>query len=266
MEARLYAWARAACATQNVELNNLGGAFTDGRALCALIRAYAPMMIPKRRIGNAPLKLDDANADTAKHARELARDNFAAVAKALQALGGVPNPTFDIRFTSDEGLDSPDPRAVSGYLLFLSARLLLLRQQEVACVRIQRWWRWNRPNRPKFAEVVRKWNAASTVIASHVRRVQAVDAVNARKNAIVKLQSFRRACVARREFLNMKNAAVKIQSFKRMHTARLEFQDTKWAVEKVQKMRRGCAQRNQFLRKKASGDFDPRLVPNGLCA
>jgi abnormal spindle-like microcephaly-associated protein len=250
MEARLYAWARAACATQNVELNNLGGAFTDGRALCALIRAYAPMMIPKRRIGNAPLKLDDANADTAKHARELARDNFAAVAKALQALGGVPNPTFDIRFTSDEGLDSPDPRAVSGYLLFLSARLLLLRQQEVACVRIQRWWRWNRPNRPKFAEVVRKWNAASTVIASHVRRVQAVDAVNARKNAIVKLQSFRRACVARREFLNMKNAAVKIQSFKRMHTARLEFQDTKWAVEKVQKMRRGCAQRNQFLRKK----------------
>jgi len=247
MEARLFAWARAACATQRVELNNLGSAFTDGRALCALIRAYAPMMIQKRRIGNAPLKLGDANIDVARQARNVARDNFAAVSKALQALGGVPSPTFDIRHSHTADCESPDPRAVSGYLLFLSARLLLLRQQEVACIRIQRWWRWKRPNRPKFAEVVRKWERAVTFIASHVRRTQAVKAVEARKKAIVTVQSFRRACVARRHFLKVRGAAVKIQAQHRMRTARLAFKDAQWAVKKLQKMRRGCVVRKQFL-------------------
>ena len=252
MEARLFAWARAACATQSVELNNLGSAFTDGRALCAVIRAYAPMMIQKRRIGNAPLKLGDANADVAKQARCIARDNFAAVSKALQALGGVPSPTFDIRHSHSADCESPDPRAVSGYLLFLSARLLLLRQQEVACIRIQRWWRWKRPNRPRFAEVVRKWERTVTFIASHVRRMQAVKAVEARKKAIVTVQSFRRSCVARRHFLKAREAAVKIQARHRMRTARLAFKDAQWAVEKLQTMRRGCVARKQFLSQKSA--------------
>ena len=247
MEARLFAWAKAACATQKVELNNLGSAFADGRALCALVRAYAPMMIPKRRISNVPLKLGDANAETAKNARSIARDNFANVCTALQALGGVPNPTFDIRFSNEGDEGVPDPRAVSGYLLFLSARLLLLRQQEVACIRIQRWWRWNRPNRPKFADVVRRWTVAATAIASHVRRVQASRSAEKRRDAIVTLQSFRRACVVRRSYMAQKEAAIKIQSLFRMHRARLEFKDILWATEKVQKMRRGAVQRRQFL-------------------
>jgi len=250
MEARLFAWAKAACATQKVDLTNLGSAFADGRALCALVRAYAPMMIPKRRISNVPLKLGDANAETAKNARSIARDNFANVCTALQALGGVPNPTFDIRFSSEGDEGMPDPRAVSGYLLFLSARLLLLRQQEVACIRIQRWWRWNRPNRPKFSDVVCKWSAAATVIASHARRVQASRCAEKRRVAIITLQSFRRTCVLRTSYLAQKNAAVKIQSLYRMYRARLEFKDTRWATEKVQKMRRGAVQRRQFLNEK----------------
>ena len=250
MEARLYAWARAACATQKVELSNLGSGFADGRALCALVRAYAPSMIPKRRISNVPLKLGNPNAEVAKNARLIAKDNFAVVCKAIQALGGVPNPTFDIRFSSEEDEGSPDPRAVSGYLLFFSARLLLLRQQEVACVRIQRWWRWNRPHRPTFSQIVRKWTAAATVIISHVRRVQGARAVEARRKAIVTVQSLRRACVVRKAYMKRRNATVKIQAFIRMCRVRQEYLDTKWATEKAQKMRKGCVQRRQFLKEK----------------
>ena len=247
MEARLFTWAKAACATQKVELNNLGSAFTDGRVLCALIRAYAPMMIPKRRIGSAPLKLNDADPETAKSALTIARDNFAVASKALQALGGVPNPTFDIRLSaSGDDVESPDPRAVSGYLLFLSARLLLLRQQEVACIRVQRWWRWHRPNRPRFAVVAQRWISATTVIASHVRRAQAVKSARARLDAIVKVQAFRRGRSERVEFMKKRDAAVKIQAFYRMRMARLQFEDAKWAVKKMQKIRKGSVQRKRF--------------------
>lgn len=250
MEARLFAWAKAACAAQRVEINNIGSAFTDGRALCALVRTYAPAMVPQRRISSAPLKLMDANPETARIARCIARDNFAAVAKALQALGGVPNPTFDVRFANSDAIESPDPRAVSGYLLFLSARLLLLRQQEVACIRIQRWWRWHRPNRPRFVQIVRKWVAATTTIAAHIRRLQAVSAANARRRAIITMQAHRRGRMARKTFLEHRDAAIKIQAAHRMHVARLSYLDTQWAVLKVQKMRRGAAERRQFLRAK----------------
>jgi len=253
MEARLFAWAKAACAVQRVDVNNLGSAFTDGRALCALIRTYAPAMVPKHRcVANAPLKLNDADDTTARIARRTACDNFATVSKALQALGGVPNPTFDIRFADAGDVESPDPRAVSGYLLFLSARLLLLRQQEVACVRVQRWWRWHRPNRPRFATVVKRWIAAATIMCAYARRARAVAEALHRRRAIVTMQAHRRGVIARRNFIVHRTAAVTIQAAYRAHVARLAFLDTKWAARVAQKTRRSRADHARFIRAKHS--------------
>jgi abnormal spindle-like microcephaly-associated protein len=248
MEARLFTWAKAACATQKVELNNLGSAFTDGRVLCALIRAYAPMMIPKRRIGSAPLKLNDADPETAKSALMIARDNFSVASKALQALGGVPNPTFDIRLSaSGDDVESPDPRAVSGYLLFLSARLLLLRQQEVACIRVQRWWRMaqaeqtsirRRRSKVDFGDDCHRFACASrasgqvcsSALGRHRKGASLSDEVRSE----------------RVEFMKKRDAAVKIQAFYRMRIAHLQFEDAKWAVTKMQKIRKGSLQRKRF--------------------
>ena len=56
-ETRLLRWARAVCANYGVDVADVGPSFADGRALCALVHAYAPHLLPLRLVQTPPALL-----------------------------------------------------------------------------------------------------------------------------------------------------------------------------------------------------------------
>ena len=117
-DARLLGWARAVCANFGVDVADVGPSFADGRALCVLVHAYAPRLLPLRLVQTPPALLScpsapaewrsvnygyllnngggegggevDPEAVAARKAAVAAcKSNFALAASVCRALGGA---------------------------------------------------------------------------------------------------------------------------------------------------------------------------------
>ena len=273
-ELRLLRWARAVCGCVGVEVDEFKSSFADGTALCALINAYAPRLLPLRAINRPPTTLDvpgapaswrsvsygyllrerigsdgagpdDEIAAEALEARAQAtaacKANFKLASDVCRALGGVPELTFGPSDVASAG--GPDAKVVAGHLLFLCARLLCHAREECAARRIQRAWRfihW-RPG------CLRRWQRAATVVAKHKRALDARRLAFDKMCAVVRSQATWRGLVARRRLKAAVAAATCIQRHVRGKMARDAYADLQFAAMITQTHARRSIARRAYL-------------------
>ena len=273
-ELRLLRWARAVCGCVGVEVDGFKLSFADGTALCALINAYAPRLLPLRAIRRPPTTLDvpgapaswrsvsygyllrervgsdgagpdDEIAAEALEARAQAtaacKANFKLASDVCRALGGVPELTFGPSDVASAG--GPDAKVVAGHLLFLCARLLCHAREECAARRIQRAWRfihW-RPG------CLRRWQRAATVVAKHKRALDARRLAFDKMCAVVRSQATWRGLVARRRLKAAVAAATCIQRHVRGKMARDAYADLQFAAMITQTHARRSIARRAYL-------------------
>jgi len=265
-EALLLAWAKACCAKVSIRCNattspsvytiqctNLGSDFADGRVLLAILRTYAPGLTGSRRLSRENLQLNHPlDMAERRKARDIAAKNFLQVSECLKSIGGVPLPGFDIRFfTSPSGLPSalnssggfdlekniPDPQTseVTPYLLCLCSRVIQHVQRVDSAKTIQRWWRLRRPNRPKVADVAKRWSKAQTIISKHLRGWFVRRQVARFKKAVCACQSKHRGRMVRKKLQKQHDAATQVQRNVRMFLAQKVYHEYRKCVINCQK-------------------------------
>ena len=258
-ETMLLRWARAVCANYGVAITDATTSFADGRALCALVHAYAPELLPLGLVKNPPAGFDPSAAPTAwasarpdNPARGVTRDaivataacehNFDIVRGLCAALGDVPEPTFGPADVARGGGGGPDGKVVAGYLLFLCARLLGHRTEGAAARKVQRAWRWTH----WAPGTLHRWVAAQMVVAKRWRGFAGRKEAKARSRAVVATQAAWRGRDARLWKRHKIQAAVMIQKIARGWLLRLRNDDVLWATIAAQTARRGAVARRRF--------------------
>ncbi|XP_053718819.1 abnormal spindle-like microcephaly-associated protein isoform X2 [Synchiropus splendidus] len=156
-------WVRCVCAFYNIKVENFSVAFSDGRVLCLLIHHYHPCLIPRASVGlRTTQTVDrpsrgcvalDCSSDTDSFSDNLTdtdpqnteftelleneKKNFRLVNSAVKFLGGIPA----MIQLSDMSNTIPNEKVVMSYVTFLCVRLLDLRNETRAALRIQAFWR-----------------------------------------------------------------------------------------------------------------------------
>ncbi|KAM8883350.1 abnormal spindle-like microcephaly-associated protein isoform 2-T2 [Synchiropus picturatus] len=224
-------WVRCVCAFYSIKVENFSVAFSDGRVLCLLIHHYHPCLIPRASVGlRTTQTVDrpsrgcvalDCSSDTDSFSDNLTdtdpqnteftelleneKKNFRLVNSAVKFLGGIPA----MIQLSDMSNTIPNEKVVMSYVTFLCVRLLDLRNETRAALRIQAFWRSHCLKRNQLLH--KKRSTAAVKIQTLVRNFLQRRRDQNRARAALVIQTMWRGFEVRRRLRREQEAALQLK-------------------------------------------------------